>query len=146
MDHLSTIIEDILLEIGSHLDEPSKITYLLTCKRIKNVCVKLIPDELLSKNDDLIDNAIIYGYLNIIKWARENNFSYSELACFWAYRNVEILDYLRNDGCQWDRQVGDNAIIGGYLDVIKYCHFNNCPGNQRWVWYSADKYQLHILK
>ena len=97
-------------------------------------------------------DAIINGYTNLFKWlVRPNEVSsvtdwhYTTKAS--QYGLLEILKYLRTNGCWF----GDNscklAAANGHLDVLKYLHEN---GNYEWdkeeCWCAAGNGHIKILQ
>ena len=126
---MDVLPDELLLVIGCYLDKCSKVTYTLTCRRFKNVCYKLIPKEFLTKTCELIDYAIIYEYINLIKWFRNYNIPYDKDVWIWASTcNIEMLKFLENDGLEPNKFVASYAIETGNHEMVKYCHYNNYPG------------------
>ena len=40
---------------------------------------------------------------------------------------MEVLKWLRSEGCPWNEYACSNAASGGHFDVLKYLHANGCP-------------------
>ena len=43
--------------------------------------------------------------------------------------NVELLQYLHENGCPWDKKACSEAALNGHLECLKYAHENGCPGS-----------------
>ena len=59
--------------------------------------------------------------LNMVIW---NERTCAEAA---LYGKLEILKWLRTNGCPWDKRVCDYAIKFGYMELLKWARENNCP-------------------
>ena len=48
--------------------------------------------------------------------------------------DLEMLRWLRSEGCPWNEETCTAAASEGHLDVLKYLHENGCPWNEEtWV-------------
>ena len=52
---------------------------------------------------------------------------------------MEVLKWLRSEGCPWDGRTCWWAAEYGRLDVLKYARENDCPWDGRtWYWAAAS--------
>jgi hypothetical protein len=65
---------DILNYISDFLDPSTKIAYALTCHKIKNNVKSM-------EFKNICTFAALYGYTNILKWARESGAPWDEMTC-----------------------------------------------------------------
>ena len=40
---------------------------------------------------------------------------------------LDILQWARNNGCEWDSQTCKVAKLNGYLDIVEWARTNGCP-------------------
>ena len=62
-----------------------------------------------------------YGYLNILKWARENGCEWNSDTCTYAAKNghLETLKWARENGCPWNKK--ECLIVAKkYPSVVKW--------------------------
>ena len=81
---------------------------------------------------EVAEYAICYGSLECLRWACENGCGRSELDYLYAqsaasYGFLDILKYLRLNNFYWDELTMDQALHGGHLDCLKFAHENCCP-------------------
>lgn len=71
------------------------------------------------------------GNLEILRWcfANDQTRRMPKDLCANAAENghLEVLKYLRENGCQWGRDVCSSAACGGHFEVLKWCVANGCP-------------------
>jgi len=53
--------------------------------------------------------------------------------------NVEMLRFLKENGCDWDVQTYYHAIQNGHLEVVKWLKANGCPWEEQ-CFLSASSY------
>ncbi len=72
------------------------------------------------------------GYLDILKWARENGCPWSGNTCSIAARHghLHVLQWARENGCLWGRLTCSCAAEGGHLDILKWARMNGCPWDE----------------
>lgn len=137
---------DLIMEIIKQLDIPSEAMLhhvnrqfrALAMNYQKVVCV----------------GAAYHGYLKVLKWARERNFSWGEkedsrplsqfygsirFPSFLLFRQLdtcssaalsgqlEILKAAKRNGCPWTKDTTTNAAIAGHLEVFSWAVQNGCP-------------------
>ena len=80
------------------------------------------------------------GHLEVLKWLRSEGCPWSEMACPSAARggHLEALRWLRSEGCPWNERTCSGAAEKGHLDVLKYLLENGCPWDE-WTWLSASE-------
>ena len=54
---------------------------------------------------------------------------------------MEILKWLRSEGCPWDGKTSEYAAQHGNLDVLKYLQENGCPWDETKFWLAAGEVQ-----
>ena len=73
------------------------------------------------------------GFLEILKWARENGCGWDWQTCINAAEggHLEVLVWARENGCDWDQLTCANAAEGGNLEVLEWARENGCPEFRR---------------
>ncbi len=76
----------------------------------------------------LCSNAALHGHLEVLKWARENNYSWDELTCEYAALNghLDVLKWARKNGCRWSEETCISAARNGHLEILKWARGNRC--------------------
>ena len=89
-----------------------------------------------------------YGYLEILKWAREKGFAMDRFTCSNAALNnhIEILKWAYENGCPWDESTCKNLALNGQLAVLKWARENGCPWNYHVCANAAKNGDLEMLK
>ena len=70
----------------------------------------------------------LYSNLNILQWIKKNGCPWDSWACAIAakYGRLSILKWLRSEGCPWTATTCIWAAKSGNLDIVKYCIDNGC--------------------
>ena len=94
------------------------------------------------------DYAASRGSVRLLKWARENNRTWSTDMCIYAARigHLPALQYLHENGCPWDSNTCIHAAMEGHLPVLKYLHENGCPWDQGTCYYAAQRKHWDCLQ
>ncbi len=107
----------------------------------------------IAKNNgcDLSDvcNFASYGdNLEMLKWARENNYDLNSRVCVYAARNgnLEMLKWAKENGCEWDSETCVSATMNNHLDVLIWARANGCNWSETVCTYAAICNNLEILK
>jgi hypothetical protein len=50
---------------------------------------------------------------------------------------MEMLKWMRQNGCPWNELACSNAARGGHLEVLQWLKQNGCPWNQDACYYAA---------
>ena len=81
----------------------------------------------------ICSDAAYNGYLNFLKWARQNGFHWDVYTCASAAANgyLDCLKWLRENGCPWNEYTCTFSAANGHLDCLKWAHENGCPWNER---------------
>jgi len=71
------------------------------------------------------------GHLEVLKWLRENGCPWDEKTCAVAAGDnyLDILKYLHDNGCPWDERCYEYT--WNYMDILRYLHENGCPWDER---------------
>ena len=69
------------------------------------------------------------GYLNILKWARENECPWDETTCSWAASSgqFQTLKWAKDNGCPWNEDTITEALKQGHWNVAIWAIDNGCP-------------------
>jgi hypothetical protein len=59
---------------------------------------------------------------------------------------LEILKWLRNNGCPWHDSTCEDAISNGHLKTLKWLHENGCPWGNSACLYAINNGRVEILK
>ena len=73
--------------------------------------------------------AAMEGHLEVLQWVRANGCPWDERTCGWAAwgGHLELLQWARANGCPWDRGTLFFARDRGHLEVINWAIANGCP-------------------
>ena len=71
------------------------------------------------------------GNLELLKWMRENSCPWDKFTCSAAAHGgqLEVLQWARANGCPWDENSCRMAAVGGHLEVLQWARANGCPWN-----------------
>ena len=93
-------------------------------------------------------NAAKNGHLEVLKWLRENGCPWDDWTCLYAaeYGHLEVLKWVRENGCPWDEDTCALAAWNGHLEVLKWARENGCPWNWLTCASAAQNDHLEVLK
>jgi hypothetical protein len=79
------------------------------------------------------------GYLELLKWARENGCDWDWWTCAYAAKggHLDVLKWVRQNGCDWDEWTCIYAAKGGHLEVLKWARESGCPWDEWTCIYAA---------
>jgi len=91
---------------------------------------------------NVCDHAARLGSVRLLKWARENNRTWSADTCEQAALegHLPALQYLHENGCPWDSDSCCYAAHYKHWDCLQYAVDNKCPG---WKYYGKN-YAEHL--
>ena len=94
------------------------------------------------------DAAASHGHLEVLKWLRSEGCPWDASACRSAARggHLEVLKWLRKEGCPWDERTCERAASRGHLDVLKFAYENGCPWNEETCEKAARGGHLDVLQ
>ena len=83
----------------------------------------------LSMNESTCRSAAWEGHLEVLKWLRRQGCPWNEYACIYAAKggHLETLKWLRSEGCPWDEETCEWAAWKGHLNVLRWAIDNGCP-------------------
>ncbi len=69
------------------------------------------------------------GHLEVLKWVRVNGCDWDAYTCAWAADggHLEVLEWARANGCDWDARTCTYAVQRGHLKVLEWARANGCP-------------------
>ena len=93
-------------------------------------------------------NAAGDGHLKVLQWARENGCEWNEETCRAAAAggHLEVLQWARENGCEWDRFTCAGAARGGHLEVLRWARENGCGWDRNTCASAARGGQLEVLR
>ena len=88
------------------------------------------------------------GHLDCLKWAGENGCEWDKDTCTAAARNghLDCLKWARENGCPWDSNTCSSAAIGGHLNCLQWTRENGCPWESRTSSRAAESGKLNCLQ
>src|SRR6185369_5548540 len=109
-------------------------------KDLNNICCSYLTDEeCLYVNKEWTKfnkNYVCYiaaqnGWLDLLKWARQNEYPWNSWTCSDAALNghLEVLKWARQNGCEWNSIVCSYAAENGHLEVLKWAKLKGCDWN-----------------
>ena len=92
--------------------------------------------------------AALNGHLDCLKYAYENGCSWNANTCYYAAINghLDCLKYAHENGCKWGSEVCSIAAKNGHLTTLKYAHENGCKWDEDTCFYASQNGHLAILK
>src|SRR6185369_4697579 len=80
------------------------------------------------EKDNICNIAAKYGWLDLLIYARQNDYEWDDDVCSYAAENghLEVLKWARKNGCEWNSLVCDFAAKGGHFEVLKWARENGC--------------------
>jgi len=122
MDESTTLFESFPAEISdiivSLVGDVALVIMTNVCLAWKTIILKSFCERIITKNK-FINHAAKMGYLDIIKWARENNCCWDSSTCSSAAEMgyLDIIKWVKGNGCQWDSSTCSSAALGGHLEA-----------------------------
>ena len=103
------------------------------------------------KRSCIINAASFWGYLNALKiWKKQSRSKtlFNEQTCIFTGLggHLNVLVWLRDGGCPWDKRTCEAAASGGHLDMLKYLHERGCPWDEEICSTAAFNGHLLVLK
>ena len=88
------------------------------------------------------------GNLELLQFLHENGCPWDIRTCSWAalYGHFECLKYAHEKGCPWDEWTCSWAAEYGHLECLIYAHENGCPWHESTCSSSALKGHFDCLK
>tara|TARA_B110000503_G_C7168829_1_gene423282 strand:- start:4505 stop:5293 length:789 start_codon:yes stop_codon:yes gene_type:complete len=149
---VSSAMRDAVAATGRQVEEVSdekaaELGYLSTLKsKLRRGCLSLsydLKDAGLETFDvflamnykgekDLCGSAAKEGQLEVLKWLRENGCPRNErtFANATLYGHLKVLKWARANGCPWHRETCNAAAGRGHLEVLKWLRENGCPWDE----------------
>ena len=102
----------------------------------------------LSRQEYLCQAAARSGQLEELQWLRANGCPWDRWTCSGAARggHLEVLQWLRANGCPWDEWTCSRAARGGHLEVLQWAHANGCPWDEETCTFAAQGGHLEVLQ
>jgi hypothetical protein len=76
----------------------------------------------------IINNAAKGGYLEVLKWAKEQGCDWDSYTCAYAAAggHLETLVWAREHGCDWNSDTCSSAAKGGHLETLIWARAQGC--------------------
>lgn len=96
-----------------------------------NIIIRLLKMGILCNNYD-IKHAAEHGHFHIVKYFHENypsntNLTDEVFSMASISGNMELIKYLHNKQCPWNKTTVENAVTYGHTKIVKYLVENGCP-------------------
>jgi hypothetical protein len=117
------------------------------CKFPDKCCKK----ELYKEFERICSNAARNGHRHILLYAKENDshewYKWNEVTCAAAAENsLEMLQWVRENGCPWNSSTCACAAKSGNFDALKWARENGCPWGTMTCAYAAKSGNMNTLK
>lgn len=89
------------------------------------------------------------NHINILKWCKNQlpfHWDFTICASAASKGNIEVLEWLRKNGCPWDSSACASAALNGHFNTLKWLKNNGCPWNRNTCINAAKYGDLEILK
>ena len=72
------------------------------------------------------------GHLEVLQWARANGCQWNTNTCLFAASGgqLEVLQWARANGCGWDKGTCRAAAQSGHLEMLQWACANGCPWDE----------------
>jgi len=92
----------------------------------------VVARERLSMGHEYVLACVGGRHLEVLQWARANGCQWNERTCTWAawWGRLEILKWAHENGCPLDAKTCAFALMGGHLDVLQWARANGCQWNE----------------
>lgn len=106
-------------------------------------------------DDDTYDKACVTcaaaegGQIETLEWLRNNGFEWENLTCSGAAKggHLDVLKWLRSEGCPWNNDVYMQAAKNGYIDIVKWAYANGLTSeSSNLCEYAAREGNLEMLQ
>ena len=89
----------------------------------------------LSREEYLCQAAARSGHLEVLQWLRTNGCPWDSYTCMRAAQggHLEVLQWARTNGCPWDELACMFAALGGHLEALQWSRANGCPWDGRTI-------------
>ena len=80
-------------------------------------------------DEDVMKEAAVSGNLELVQWLRREGCDWNVDACMWAAGrgHLGVLQWLRANGCPWNWHTCSYAIDEGHVEVLRWARANGCP-------------------
>ena len=122
--HTCKVFKQLITQIQvKNQSYPRRLFYNLTVADIKDLTIQRVECwiDQQAKRGDLIKKACLLGRLEILQWFRAN-------------------------GCEWDLRTMSFAARGGHLEVVKWLRENDCTWTLGTIAAAAEEDRLEIVK
>ena len=88
------------------------------------------------------------GNLEVLQWLRARGCEWDWETCARAAEggHLEVLQWARANGCEWDPWTCGSAARGGHLDVLKWLRENGCEWDEETCAGAAEGGHLEVLR
>jgi hypothetical protein len=144
---LTDLYDDIQGVLLQKLDNTTLIMLLHVNKKYYELVSKYRKINSLRRNL-FCEEIASDGYLEVLKWARENGYDWNSWTCVSAAENgdLEMLVWARENGCDWDSSTCYYAAKNGHLEVLKWAIKNGCEWNINICYLAVINGHLEVLK
>ena len=93
-------------------------------------------------------SAARFGSLEMLQWVRSQGCPWDEWTCSSAGErgHLEVLQWARGQGCPWDDFTCSEAARGGHLEVLQWARSEGCPWTKQTCTEAARGGHLEVLK
>ena len=78
------------------------------------------------------------------KWNKFNKYDVCEMAAKNGW--LDLLKWVRQNGCEWNSHVCSNAAHSGHLEVLKWARQNGCEWNRNVCMFASKNKHYEVLK
>ena len=102
----------------------------------------------LSRQKYLCEGAARSGHLEVLQWLRANGCPWDGWTCKYAAEggHLEVLQWARKQGCAWDGNTCAHAALKGHLEVLQWLRANGCPWGMGTCKGAAEGGHLEMLQ
>ncbi len=142
---VSRAMRDLVAETGLRFEElDENRAVILGCL---SAVQRLQRGGRLSRQERLCEAAAKGGHLEVLQWLRANGCLWNKYTCWEAAKcgHLEVLQWAHANGCLWDWDTCANATGGGHLEVLQWLRANGCPWDKYTVICARDRDHVELV-
>ena len=108
----------------------------------------LIKEQGFAVTRSVIEDAAFSGNMELVQWLRGEGCDWNARTCRLAAAagRLAVLQWLRANGCPWDAETCKRAALGGHLETLRWARKNGCDWDAEACAWAAMGGHLDVLQ